>query len=34
VLNVSIGFGNTDASPNVLLGVSLPFTVEKLSSLI
>ncbi len=34
VLNVSIGFGNTDASPNVLLGVSLPFTVEKLSNLI
>jgi len=34
VLNVSIGFGNTDASPDVFLGVSLPFTVEKLSDLI
>lgn len=34
VLNVSVGFGNTDASPDVFLGVSLPFTVEKLSDLI
>ncbi|MDY6955860.1 MAG: hypothetical protein SVO96_03150 [Pseudomonadota bacterium] len=34
VLNVSVGFGNTEASPDVFLGVSLPFTVEKLSQLI
>ncbi|MGB2942614.1 MAG: hypothetical protein WBB79_07300, partial [Candidatus Macondimonas sp.] len=34
VLNVSVGFGNTDASPDIFLGVSLPFTVEKLSDLI
>ena len=30
----TVGFGNTDASPDVFLGVSLPFTVEKLSDLI
>lgn len=34
VLNVSVGFGNTEASPDIFLGVSLPFTVEKLSDLI